>query len=284
MSISWVATRRQTPSRSCGETMSIHGKLMCWCIAVTAVMVMSCISPRTALSLPEAMLLPNGMSFVKFPGSDVLLCVTEVSNAQFREFRKSHNSGKWHNVTLADDGMPVVNVSWHDAAAFCDWLAKESRASVPDGCRFRLPTESEWIVAASCGDGRRFPWGKTFPVAYGNYADMSFKRSFPDITESEVYLPSSSRVSTYEDGSAVACRVTDAGVNEWGIKGLSGNVGEWCSGSADGTALEQNERVVKGLSWSQGGYGDMYELESRFVVRADLKDVDIGFRVVATMK
>jgi formylglycine-generating enzyme required for sulfatase activity len=37
------------------------------------------------------------------------------------------------------DEHPVVNVTWNDALAFCDWLSQK------ENCVYRLPTEAEWM-------------------------------------------------------------------------------------------------------------------------------------------
>ncbi len=61
----------------------------------------------------------------------------------------------WGGRTPPDElhTHPVRNVSWKNAAAFCDWLSEES------GMAIRLPTEAEWEKAARGTDGRTYPWG-----------------------------------------------------------------------------------------------------------------------------
>lgn len=61
--------------------------------------------------------------------------------------------------------FPIVNVSWFDAAIFCQWVSEQSGKTV------RLPTEAEWEKAARGTDGRVFPWGDEYDPQKLNAAE-----------------------------------------------------------------------------------------------------------------
>ncbi|PSM30554.1 formylglycine-generating enzyme family protein, partial [Haliangium sp. UPWRP_2] len=71
----------------------------------------------------------------------------EVSNAQYRKRDPSHK------ITYDGDNLPVQNVSWTEARAYCRGLGGD------------LSTEAQWEYAARSPTGRKYPWGKAAPTA-----------------------------------------------------------------------------------------------------------------------
>jgi formylglycine-generating enzyme required for sulfatase activity len=131
-----------------------------------------------------------------------------VTNAQYATFIKttSHRAPKhWEGVKIPSGKgkHPVVNVSWHDAVAFCQWLSRET------GQAFRLLTEAEWEKAARGTDGRIYPWGNAW-----DKTKLNSEESGPGDT---------TPVGQYSPG----------GDSPYGAVDMSGNVWEWCADRFD---------------------------------------------------
>ncbi|MBZ5726480.1 MAG: SUMF1/EgtB/PvdO family nonheme iron enzyme [Acidobacteriia bacterium] len=94
---------------------------------------------------------------------------------------------------------PVVNVTWHQATAYCEW-------AVAGG---RLPTEEEWERAARGPKGTKYPWGKE---------DIDPSRANYD--ESKIGHPTP--VGLYPSGASTE-----------GACDMVGNVLEWTSSEWD---------------------------------------------------
>lgn len=201
--------------------------------------------------------------------------VTEVTNQEYRRFKPSHSSSHANGISLDNNNLPAVNISWNDAALFCNWLSvrdgltevyrKEREIIVgfnanADG--YRLVTEAEWAWAARYEDGnmKKFPWGNLLPVAKnsGNYADKSAERIVPAI------------LRDYNDHYAATAPVASFSPNNTGIFDLGGNVSEWIHdlytiGTGLSKKREENPvgpqkgdyHVIRGSSWRNSGLTEL---------------------------
>ena len=75
------------------------------------------------------------------------MATTEVTNAQFRQFTQNHESGQAGGKSLNREHQPAVQLSWQQAASFCNWL------SAREGCRllYRARWHHHGFNSASTG-------------------------------------------------------------------------------------------------------------------------------------
>ena len=78
-----------------------------------------------------------------------------VTNAQYAIFAQA--AKRKFEMPRDKAQHPVVNVTWKDALAFCEWLSQASNHKVA------LPSEAEYEKAARGADARPYPWGSGAP-------------------------------------------------------------------------------------------------------------------------
>jgi len=179
---------------------------------------------------------------------------------------------------------PVINVSWWDAIAYCNWLSEKEKLPKAyddegnlldkDGrittdpskvVGYRLPTEAEWEYAAR-----------------GGKKSIGYKYSGSNSPDSVAWYESNSGGMTHEVGQMKR--------NELGLYDMSGNAWEWCSDwyrtyhGFEHTNPYSNSgsgRVYRGGSWGSSATG------VRVTGRGDSSPADadnvLGFRIARTV-
>ncbi|MEN8220290.1 MAG: SUMF1/EgtB/PvdO family nonheme iron enzyme [Pseudomonadota bacterium] len=79
----------------------------------------------------------------------------EVTFAEYDKFAEATGREKPSDLGWGRGNRPVINVSWHDAVAYTQWLSQQT------GKKYRLPTEAEWEYAARAGTETKYWWGNT---------------------------------------------------------------------------------------------------------------------------
>ena len=124
--------------------------------------------------------------------------VTEVTNAQYEQFRPEHKQLRGKDNVSTEDDDAVVNVSYQDAVDFCKWLSEK------EGKTYRLPTEAEWEYACRAG---------TYTLYYtGDGLSSNMRRN----------------QTIARDYQLVSLKVGQTRANAFGLYDMHGNVEEWC--------------------------------------------------------
>ena len=178
----------------------------------------------------------------------------EITNLQYAAFVKAtrHRAPvDWPHGQLppGKEKLPVVNVSWEDAAAFARWAGK------------RLPSEAEWERACrGTLEGRKYPWGDLNP---------------------------SSQLARFNvvDGPGEVCRFAP---NYLGLYDMAGNVWEWVADWYDREYYQRAPaenprgpekgmyRVLRGGSWAD--VTKYLTCANRSWARPAERSPNIGFR------
>ena len=170
---------------------------------------------------------------------------TEPKSKEVGDLKDYYGNNKY-------DAYPVVNITWAQAKAYCEFRGK------------RLLTEAEWEKAARALAGAAYPWGNIAPDC---------KRShFKDCK-----LKSPQTVGTLT-----------AGASPYGVMDMSGNVREWVADFYSATAYKDDPKinptgpktgtnhVVRGGSYLSDD--TQIRVTKRDQLKADESKSDLGFR------
>lgn len=192
---------------------------------------------------------------------------------------RDDKSATWQSDYAGDkaaDDLPVINVSWDDAAAYARWLSART------GKAYRLPSEAEFEYALRAGTTTRYWWGNGAPT-----------KPVENLTGSGDRSPHGRRWSHafrgYQDGYWGPAPVMSFAANPFGLYDINGNVSEWVAdcwhdnyirAPDDGSAWLNPgcvAHVLRGGSW--GSSPEQVDSAYRQGADGNIRSARVGFRV-----
>jgi len=193
----------------------------------------------------------------------------------------------------AFDDYPVVGVTWKQANAFCNWRSnlkgfhvERFKEVAPHD--FRLPTESEWEVAARGGlMNNKYPWGSYYTRNINGCFVANFKPNRGNYVADSETTTTTMKVGSFDP-------------NPYGVYDMAGNVAEWTSTAYFEAGYEtihdmnpeiqydarpddppaMKRKVVRGGSWKDVAY--FIQTSTRTYEYQDTAKSYVGFRCVRT--
>lgn len=151
------------------------------------------------------------------------MAATEVTNEQYERFDPSRREGRSRARFSRGDDDAAINVTWHDAVKFCEWL------SAKEGRHYRLPTEAEWEYACRAGTTSLFHTGDSLPDGFHKWVANTGLRDRYFNSEERLKAGKTGLPPEFHDPPAKAPLVVGkTPPNAWGLFDMHGNVEEWC--------------------------------------------------------
>lgn len=189
----------------------------------------------------------------------------EVTFADWRQYQRATGTPMPDNEGWGlSEVRPVINVSWQQAIAYCQWLSRVT------GHRYRLPTEAEWEYAARAGSPHFYWWGDELDSPEQRPRAHCRGCNSPRIIQNKT------------------AQVGRFAPNAFGLYDTAGNVWEWTASRYvspfDGSELhsapllDQSPRVVRGGAWNSGPR--YLRTSLRDLRQPDQKHYALGLRVL----
>jgi formylglycine-generating enzyme required for sulfatase activity len=171
---------------------------------------------------------------------------------------------------------PVIHVSWNDATAYVDWLARGT------GKAYRLPSEAEFEYALRAGTSTKYWWGNGSP-------SQVVENLTGDGDSSRGRRRWSVAFPNYTDKFWGPAPVASFLPNPFGLYDMGGNVGEWVRdcwhdsyvrAPLDGSAWINpgcDDRVIRGGYWASSP--ENTRAPYRLHAKPDYRDSRTGFRI-----